>query len=206
MRRPLLAVLPLFAALAVPVAAQSPWELLEKLRSGLQAEGPLTAPFVQTYVPAGFSTGDSERGHLSMWLPDCLRWSYEEPQPKCFLLCGGEVYQWVPGEAAGRRFEVEAKDEPGLDLLLLSVESLRERYVASSARSPQGGWDIELATPPEAGRFHARLSLDAAGKRVTALEYTDDEGNRTRFELGAATVLRHTALFRPPVDVTWSEE
>lgn len=203
-------VLALFAAiLAAPAQAQegSPWELLETLRNGLQEAGPMTAEFVQTYVPAGFKSGDEERGHLSIWLPDCLRWSYTEPAIKHFLVCQREVYFWNEDEPGGRRSKIRPEEEPGLDLLLVQVPTLRERYIAQSEKLEDGGYRITLAVPSEKdGRFSAEIRLDPSWKRVLELEYTDDEGNLTRFQLSNYQALRHTALFRPPEGIEWTEE
>ncbi len=196
---------------ATPVLAteteNSPWVLLETLRSALQKSGPMTGRFTQTYVPAGFETGDRESGHLSIWLPDCLRWNYVEPQAKSFLVCQGEVYFWNEGEVAGRHYKIDPREEPGLDLLLVPVESLRERYVASSQKTKDGGFIISLALPEtEAGSFSAEIRLDASRQRLVGLEYTDTEGNLTRFLISEYAQLSHTALFKPPTDIRWTKE
>lgn len=201
---------PLLLALltAATARAQSPWELLEDLRSDLEASGPITGRFVQTYVPAGFTEGDRESGHLSLWLPRCLRWNYEEPQKKSFLLCGDEVYFWNDEDPGGRHYRIDPEEEPGLDLLLLGVDRLRERYVAGSEKRADGTYEISLALPPERreGSFGATIHLDPVAKRVVGLEYTDAEGNLTRFEVSDYQKLSHTALFQPPQDIEWTEE
>lgn len=196
-----------FVLLPATARAESPWVLLEQLRKQLQESGPQTAQFVQTYVPAGFKSGDQERGHFSMWLPDCLRWNYEEPQAKSFLVCQGEVYFWNDDESGGRHYRIEPEQEPGLDLLLADVALLRERYVASSETLPGGGQAISIAMPenqPE--RIRAKITLDPAGRQVLGLEYTDDEGNLTRFEISGYQRLAHTALFQAPTGIEWTEE
>ena len=184
-------------------SAASPWELLEKLRTGLRTDGPMTARFDQTFIPAGFDSGDSESGFLSLWLPTCLRWSYEEG--RSFLVCDGEVHQWNEDEPAGRVFEVDPAKEAGLDLLLIEVATLRERYVAS-AQEVDGVDVIELSMPPGQGSYHARITLDDQGTRVVAFEYVDDEGNRSQFTLSGYRSLGHTGLFRPPVGLEWNRE
>ncbi len=209
---PLWALLASALALAVAAAADesteaSPWVLLENLRNGMQSSGPMTTRFVQTYVPAGFSEGDSERGHLSMWFPDCLRWNYEAPQSKNFLVCQGEVYYWSEDEPGGRHYRIDPREEAGMDLLLVPVATLRQRYVAATEKQKDGTFVISLATPPSAdGDFRARIRLDPTKERVTLLEYTDDEGNLTRFRLSDYQRLSHTALFQPPSDVEWTED
>lgn len=196
-------------ALLAPAAARaiSPWELLESLRRDLQESGPITGRFEQTYVPAGFTDGDRESGHLSIWLPDCLRWNYVEPQAKSFLLCGDEVYFWNEDETGGRHYRIEPEEEPGLDLLLVEVAKLKERYVASNEKLADGTYRIELATPPGSGRaFSARIRIEPVSMRVVGMEYTDEEGNLTRFEITDYQPLRHTALFQPPQGIEWTQE
>ena len=202
-------VVALFACLllAAPATATSPWELLVELRKSLQDSGPLTGRFQQTYIPAGFSTGDSESGHLSLWLPKCLRWNYEEPQEKSFLLCEGQVHAWNPDESSGRRYQVNAEEEPGLDLLLMDVDRLRERYVADSEQLSDGTYRISLSLPADVeGQWNARIHLEPVSRRIVGLEYTDGEGNLTRFELSAYEPLAHKALFNPPQDIEWIDE
>jgi len=200
--------LPLATVLAAtPAAATSPWELLEDLRGALQEDGPLTGKFEQTYIPAGFSDGDVEGGHLSLWLPRCLRWNYEEPQQKSFLLCDQEVWFWNEEDEGGRHYDIDPKEEPGLDLLMLGVSELRERYVADSEKLADGTFRISLAVPADVGGdFHATIHLDPVARRVVGLEYTDDEGNLTRFAMSDYQKLAHTALFQPPQDIEWTDE
>ncbi len=202
----------ILAALALPAHADdstefSPWVLLEGLRDDMQVSGPMTSRFIQTYIPAGFKDGDSERGHFSMWFPDCLRWNYEEPQTKNFLVCQNEVYYWSEEEPGGRRYRIDPKEEPGMDLLLVPLSTLRQRYTAQSDLQKDGSYVISLTTPPaDDGKFSARIRLDRDKKRVTLLEYTDDEGNLTRFLISDYQGLSHTALFQPPDDIEWTEE
>ncbi len=190
--------------LSTPIRAeQDPWTLLEGLRSNLATTGPYTAIFDQTYVPAGFDSGDQETGHLSIDMPTCLRWNYHEG--KSFLICDGTVHQWNDCEPGGRIFEIDPASEVGLDLLLVDIDTLRQRYNAESEIA-EGGPVITLSVPPEQGLFRAAIELDKAGGLVRAMEYTDDEGNRTRFEITEYTKLEHMGLFRPPSEIEWTEE
>ena len=204
---------PMLAALAVLVLAPataraiSPWELLENLREDLQRSGPITGRFEQTYIPAGFQQGDKESGHLSIWLPDCMRWNYEQPQAKSFLLCGDDVHFWNEDESGGRHYRIEPAEEPGLDLLLVEVARLKERYVASNEKLADGTYEIRLALPPDTERpFSAKIRLEPVSMRVVGMEYTDEEGNLTRFEISDYQTLHHTALFKPPQGIEWTEE
>ena len=112
--------------------APEAWDALERLRSSFEAASPVAVAFSQTYTPAGFSSGDTESGVLSMDLPSCARWDYDDPFPRSYLLCDDIAYSWNPGESSGRRYEISADERRGLDLLRLDVDGLREQYAAGA--------------------------------------------------------------------------
>ncbi len=136
----LLAAGPLAAASTTPDA----WDAIAAVRGDLAASGHLQADFKQTYTPAGFTQGESERGKLALALPDCLRWDYTDPFPKSFLLCGKDTYAWNPGETTGRHGRLESQDATGLDLLLLPLEQLRLRYEATITTAADGSASVAL--------------------------------------------------------------
>ncbi len=193
--------------------------MLAALRAGLVKAGPITARFEQTYIPAGFSSGDVEKGHFSLWLPDCLRWSYVEPQVKSFLLCKREAWAWNEEEEGGRHYQIEPEKEPGLDLMLLDIESLKDRYSAEGRQLEGGLYEILLTVgkepkgpkskdpdPEKKQGVTARVRIDRAVQRVVGLEYRDEDGNTSRFAISEYQTLGHTALFQPPQDIQWKVE
>jgi len=215
-----LALLATFAAgLVAPLAAAerapNAWSLIEAVRAGLAADGRLQADFVQTYTPAGFSTGESENGRLALALPDCLRWDYSGAEAKSFLLCGRDAYSWNAGESEGRHQRVESRDEPGLDLLLLPLDHLRQRYDATVVPSVAGPTitltpraDAAAAGGKGGGKHSplgAQLELDPAGKRLRSLSYTDRDNNATRFTISGYRLLDDGSLFTPPA-LKWRED
>lgn len=194
----------LAAAQAAP--AIEPWQALTELRLHLAASGALGARFRQTYIPAGFASGDEESGRLALALPDCLRWDYSEPYPKAYLLCGSRLHSWVSGEPQGERMQVEAREEAGLDLLLLPVEQLRGRYRASAKAAGGGAILIELIpTDPGSRIAQAELTFDLATERPTALSYRDRDGNRSTFRFEIFELLDDPTLFTPPATMVWRE-
>lgn len=191
------------------------WEAIAAVRSDLAASGHLQADFTQTYTPAGFTQGESERGRLALALPDCLRWDYTDPFPKSFLLCGKDTYAWNPGETTGRHGRLEAQDATGLDLLLLPLEQLRLRYEAALSTAADGTATValkpRLPAAPKGGTKHAAavasatLTLDPAHHRLLALAYRDAEGNLTRFDVSDYRVTPEARLFEPPAAIAWQE-
>ena len=194
-------------AATAPATGSSPWEVLAELRAGLVKAGPITARFEQTYIPAGFASGDVAKGHFSLWLPDCLRWSYVEPQVKSFLICKREAWAWNEEEEGGRHYQIEPEKEPGLDLLLLDLPSLKDRYSAEGRQLEGGLYEILLTVGKELKKgVTARFRIDRAAQRVLALEYRDEDGNTSRFAISEYQTLGHTALFQPPQDIQWKVE
>jgi len=210
MRRSNLALLTALALLgSLPAAAQEvdPWATLKRVRQSLVEAGPTGASFVQTFIAAGFSSGDKESGRIALSLPDCMRWDYLNPFPKSFLLCGGTVHAWNEGDQTGHRYRVDRKNEPGLDLLLLGVDELKERYRAT-AKTVEGG-RIEIALSPKEKKLatlrDATLTVDPASQRVVAVSYHDSEGNLTKFEISGYQDLSRQGSFSPPANIRWVE-
>jgi len=206
-RRLAVAILTSLATLAAaPDAAEAPWAAVEGLRAALAADGPVEADFRQSFVPAGFTTGDTEAGAVALSLPDCLRWDYTEPDRKSFLVCGARAWSWVEGEPRGQRFTIDADQELGLDLLLLPASELAARYRATAHRLPQG--ELELVLEPLAADGDlavANLVLTADGRRPAALDWRDREGNVTSFKFESWHALADGDRFAPPVALEWAE-
>jgi len=196
---------PAAASNAQPAADASPWQTLTDLRTALMEAGPTRAEFTQTYVPAGFAGGERERGAMSFDLPECMRWDYTEPYAKSFLLCGDRAHYWNGEDRSGRRYDVDRDEEPGLDLLMLSVETLRDRYRAHREAVDDGRVRVTLEPLTDVGSLAvATLTLAESGERLSQLTYRDREGNLTRFSLAEPTPLADPeGVFLAPGDVRW---
>lgn len=194
------------ASSQAPPTADDAWSALANLRNNLVDRGPQRVDFTQTFTPAGFKEGDEEHGQLSISLPDCLRWDYASPYPKVYLLCGDEVYSWNPGEPSGRRYPVDAEQAPGLDLLRMRVEALRQRYAAHLARD---GQRLSVTLTPlqaVADIRDATFEFDSVDKGLMALSYHDQEGGLTRFQFADYRPLGDLAVFSPPSDLGWQSD
>jgi outer membrane lipoprotein-sorting protein len=185
-------------------AEQDPWLILENAKQELRAAGPVSMDFVQTMTPAGFTGGDSEQGTLALDLPGCLRWDYQDPYPRSFLICGSVGYHWNQGESVGRRFFVTV-DEPGLDLLLQDRAQLEARYDASLTRTADVT-EIILVPRGKSDLVEARLVLDPETTQLNGLSYRDKEGNRNRFALSNRRPTGDSLAFEIPKGIAWSED
>lgn len=208
-RRRGLALLVLSLATAICARAADvtdPWMLLGELRDNLEATT-MRAGFVQIYQPAGFSSGDRETGYLYLSLPACVRWDYEEPYPKTFLLCENTIHTWNPGEQAGRRFLFPESDEPGIDLLRLQLEDLRQRYDGRVEEREDGSLEIILSPRSESPAIvEARVTMDDQRRELTNLSYRDLEGNVSRFEIMGYVPVDASDRFEVPEGLDWLDQ
>ncbi|HEV8239858.1 MAG TPA: outer-membrane lipoprotein carrier protein LolA [Thermoanaerobaculia bacterium] len=213
MRRPLVLLATLatlivavrFEAGARAADAADPWELLSQARESMQKAGPQLWSFAQTYLPTGFDRGEEERGRVALDLPKCVRWDYDDPYPKSFLLCGETLWNWNAGEPAGHMYALD-QAQPGLDLLLLAVPDLSQRYTAT-AQAAGNATRVQLV--PKAGGTN--VLKDAAilvGKDgvLRELTYRDAEGNRTTFRFSDRRALADRSVFSAPTNVKWQRE
>jgi hypothetical protein len=194
-------------ARGAPAAAQDEaWRAVETFRGNLKKRSPFTARFVQTYLPEGFSTGEKESGRMALHLPDCLRWDYDEPYAKSFILCGDTIHYWNEGEKEGHVDEIDAEREPGLDLLLVGVDELERRYTARIERSAKSV--AVTLRPIEKNEFvaEATLEMDPGLTELRALRYLDPEGNRTEFRISGYEAGVATGTFNYPKDLEWLDE
>jgi outer membrane lipoprotein-sorting protein len=213
MRRPL-ALLACLAALIVAVrmernavAAESadPWALLSQTRERMQKAGPQLWSFAQTYLPTGFDRGEEERGRVALDLPKCVRWDYDDPYPKSFLLCGETLWSWNAGEPAGHVYALD-QAQPGLDLLLLATDELSQRYDAT-AQAAGNATRVQLVPKKTASNVlrDAAILIDKDGT-LRELTYRDAEGNRTTFRFSNRRDLADKTGFTPPANVKWQRE
>lgn len=206
LRRRMACGLLLMLGSALPATADDPWQRLASAREALAEGGAMVARFEQSFLPAGFSAGEEESGEVAMALPDCLRWDYTDPYPKSYLICGDTVWSWNPGEAAGRKDRLDTDAAAGLDLLLLGIDRLRERYDATWVQGSPSRPRIELQPRSDDVPFReAALELDDATQHPTLLTWIDREGSRTSFRLGSFELLDDAARFVPPSGVEWEE-
>ena len=202
----LLAILGTSNLLVAQTPVQSAWDLLEDVRESLAASL-WSAVFVQEFRPAGFSSGDRENGLVYLGLPDCIRWDYEGPLQKNFLLCDNQVYLWNVGETTGRRHSMNPDEQPGLDLLSLRTDQLRDRYEAGIETPSADSIEIILTPLLETTELaSAGVAIDRASNRPTKIEYLDRQGNLTTFNLSEYRELDTSEPFQPPPDLQWIDQ
>ena len=188
-------------------AAADPWQVVDDFRRALDSSGPVSAGFVQTFVPFGFAPedGETERGSLAIDLPGCLRWDYDPPFEKAFLLCGRTVHHWNPGETVGQRYDLSEQAAPGLDFFLLTTGDLRDRYEAELETADGNRLRLVLRPlEPSEDVVLVQVVIDE-DQRLRELTYHDAERNENRFVVGDYRSGAPPGRFEPPAGIDWEE-
>ncbi|HET7291068.1 MAG TPA: outer membrane lipoprotein chaperone LolA [Vicinamibacteria bacterium] len=169
-------------AAAPAAAAGTPAEdLARRVEERLLRAADMRARFTQTYRSGALGREVRERGTMTLKRPGRMRWEYEFPERKTFVSDGRTFYFYVP---ADRQVVVrDQKDAAGVaGLLLAGRGALLEPFAPEVQAAPTGTTRLRLV-PRKADPEVEQIVLDLdADCRVRALEVTDPQGNRSRFE------------------------
>lgn len=185
--------------------AVDPWGVLTSTRNAL-AHAAIALPFEQSFVPAGFNSGDRETGIASFGLPRCVRWDYVDPDPRSYLLCDNTVLTWNQGEDAGRRQHLDGRESGPFELWLAPLDELERNYRAT-LDDLNGDHLVLTVRPSRQAEFdRAQIVIDRQTRLPVGFEYQDFEGNVTSFDFGDAELVDgDDPRFEPP-PIEWIEE
>jgi outer membrane lipoprotein carrier protein len=158
------------------------------------------AAFTQSFLPRGYKKEQVESGRVIFGSAPSSRWTYAAPEPKTFVFDGTTSWMYVPADETVMVHRVTPDELKRLPFFVLADPQRLSDWYAIVSRE---GRTTLTATNDEALLRSIRIELDAAG-RPRLLEYTDSQGNRTRFELAdwkRAVTTPDTFTFTPPPGV-----
>ena len=94
----------------------------------------LQANFEETYAGAGVSR--TESGTLFLKKPGRMRWNYDQPRPKLFLIDGQRAWFYVPGERQARTMPVKQLDDLRSPLRYLLGKTKLEKELKGLSLAP----------------------------------------------------------------------
>jgi len=198
---PMLTATALAMLLAGADASLSPDEALARIEARYRDLTSLQLEFTESHTSRATGRTLTESGGLLAARPRRMRWQYETPEKKLFVLNGDLAWFWLPEEELVYRMRLEGRDSRRLPALFLTGEAhLTDDYQAVG-RADDGS--IELRPRSGSDEYETLLlSIDPATYRVTALQVVDALGNVTRFDFSAeehdVTVPDGAFEFEPP--------
>jgi len=164
------------------------------------------AHFTETYEGAGISK--SEEGTLLLSKPSEMRWDYQAPHPKLFLVDGKFAYFYVPGDSTAQKMDARKLDDLRSPLRFLLGRTKLESELDNLRLADNSGSEFSLEGIPkgmETRISKVRVQANDAGQ-ITALRIEERDGSATTFKFSDFNTnpeIHHdTFRFEPPAGVT----
>lgn len=164
------------------------------------------AHFTETYEGAGISK--SEEGTVLLSKPSEMRWDYQAPHPKLFLVDGKFAYFYVPGDSTAQKMDARKLDDLRSPLRFLLGRTKLESELDNLRLADSSGSEFSLEGVPkgmETRISKVRVEANATGQ-ITALRIEERDGSATTFKFSDFNtnpeIHQDTFHFEPPAGVT----
>jgi len=177
----------LLCLLLIPVlcAAQSAEETARKLEARLQGLKSLQGDFEQLYFSAAISKPMQESGRFIFAAPALMKWEYQKPEEKYFLLKDGGFQFYIPEDNQLIRGALDEQGYEGDILSLLSGRrSILDNYRIEPTDFPTSNRDVsQLKLTPNKEELEAYLLLEVSKKSglIQRVIFFDWAGNKQEF-------------------------
>lgn len=167
-------------ALTLPAAAQQNLSLLKTVDDHYNHLSTLRCRYVESY--AGMGITRTESGTLTLKKPGRMRWAYDHPIGKLFVLDGKFAWFYTPGDAQAQRIPAKQMDDLRSPLRLLLGHTELQKELDSINVTAEGS-DFRITGVPKG--MEARVKLltlhvtPAGGIRQMKVEELD--GATTEF-------------------------
>lgn len=186
------------AALDVKTLAQRVDQHYNRLHS-------LKAGFTESYD--GLGVRRTESGTLLLQKPGRMRWDYNTPPGKIFLLDGKFAWFYTPGDPHVQRMKAKDLDDlrSPLRFLLGHTELQKELEHLSASPAPNGQYKLTGVPKGQENRIaHVSITVTTDGT-IMAISIEETDGARTQFtfsdERPDAPIPANAFHFTPPAGV-----
>jgi outer membrane lipoprotein carrier protein len=197
----------LAALLPAVLSAQSPSteELAARVDHHYDSLRSLKASFTESYTGLGMNR--SESGTLLLQKPGRMRWDYDSPPGKVFLLDGKYGWFYSPGAPQVQRVPAKELDDLRSPLRFLLGHTDLEKELTGLHEAPDAARPgaLNLIGQPKGQEKRVSrviLSVDPATGALTGIEIDETDGAVTRFTFADqkpdAAVPAETFHFTPP--------
>jgi len=195
----------LVALLCAPLWAQSNDALVRKVDDHYNHLASLRARYVEQY--SGMGMNKTESGTLLLKKPGKMRWSYDNPVGKVFVLDGKYAWFYTPGDAQAQRIPAKELDDLRSPLRFLLGHTQLKKELENLTVTPEGsGFRITgvpkgmeqrmklLTLDVTAAGVIEKMKIEEVGGAVTEFAFSNMEEN--------APVKNSEFVFTPPAGVT----
>lgn len=191
--------------LSSQVQAQDADALLRRVDQHYNRLISLRARYTERY--SGMGINRTESGTLLLKKPGRMRWSYDQPEGKLFVLDGKFAWFYTPGDAQAQRIPAKQLDDLRSPLrFLLGHTQLKKELVNVSVTEDARG--IHIAGIPQGMEQRiSRLTLDVTRSgEIQHMKLEEIDGAITEFEFDQVQENVPTRdadfVFSPPTGIT----
>lgn len=166
---------------AAPVRGQDVPSLVNRMQAFYEKTKDFTASFQQTYKHKAFKRTQESKGAVAFMKPGYMRWDYEKPAGKTFVLANERVYAMDP---EAKTLTIAAMNSSQLSAsvtFLWGKGRLAEEFKISKSSSNApvaGGTVLELIPLQPDSRFQKIfLEVDPASAQVRRSTVVDPDGS-----------------------------
>ena len=165
----------------------------------------LRCGFTESYEGMGIAR--SESGTLQLLKPGRMRWDYNSPAGKLFVLDGKYAWSYAPGNSQVQRIEAKKLDDLRSPISYLLGHTQLEKELTGLTLAPASDGQLLLTGRPKGQQNRVKsvkLTVTAVGF-ITHLEIEETDGALTRFtftnEQPNAAIPESSFHFTPPAGV-----
>jgi outer membrane lipoprotein-sorting protein len=180
---------PSFAARpARPAAADSLDEVIKRVQEAQKKTNTLEADFTQEKTLALLSKPEVSRGRFIYQKPNNVRWTYDAPRRVEMLIANGMLTTYYPDLNKAEQIEVKRYQDRifkymGASGALDELAAYFNFTFVNTADKPYYVLDLEPKTKSIAKRIrHLKIWIDKKSYLTTQFEYTEGDGDKTRYE------------------------
>ncbi|MGZ4779225.1 MAG: outer membrane lipoprotein chaperone LolA [Thermoanaerobaculia bacterium] len=163
------------------------------------------ANFTQSFTPKGFRNAQTESGVVLFGTLPMMRFTYMKPEQKLFVFDGEKSWFYSPSDRQVTVARIDDARKQQLPFLMIGDPVARDRAFVVRENASRGRVVTTLHPRDPAGMIRtASLTVDPSTHLIQSIEYTDREGNRTRFDFSGyhrATPGPNAFQFTPPAGV-----
>ncbi|MGZ7080747.1 MAG: outer membrane lipoprotein chaperone LolA [Thermoanaerobaculia bacterium] len=163
------------------------------------------ANFTQSFTPKGFRNAQTESGAVLFGMLPMMRFTYMKPEQKLFVFDGEKSWFYSPSDRQVTVARIDDARKQQLPFLMIGDPVARDRAFVVRENASRGRVVTTLHPRDPAGMIRtASLTVDPSTHLIQSIEYTDREGNRTRFDFSGyhrATPGPNAFQFTPPAGV-----
>ncbi|MBV9075807.1 MAG: outer membrane lipoprotein chaperone LolA [Acidobacteria bacterium] len=173
------------SASAISLGQSSVSEIASRVDARYNHLNTMRAHFQESYSGAGLSRNES--GELWLQKPGKMRWQYEQPAEKLFIVDGKTAFFYVPSEHQARRMPAKKLDDLRSPIrYLLGHTKLRSEFnklQISAEQSKQSGNVVLEGVPKGMEDRVQRVLLEiAASSEITRIRVEELDGSVTEFD------------------------